>query len=88
MVGLPLATLAGNAQTPWLEAIERRLALTAKALASIKAMKMTGLDAIMSTKIASLRSAEIRASQRYRILNVLVSMACKQCTYYGTAPLF
>ena len=74
---MPLAKAAGNAQTPWLEAIEDRLEATAKALGSMKAIKMTGLADMVSSEIANLRIAEIRASRRHRILNVLVFIACK-----------
>lgn len=81
MLGLPLAKAAGNAQTPWLEAIEDRLEATAKALGSMKAIKMTGLADMVSSKIAQLRLAEIRASRRHRILNIFVFIACK-CRNY------
>lgn len=77
ILGLPIARAAGNAQTPWLEAIEVRLAATAKALGAMKAIKMTGLADIVSSKIASLRISEIRASRRHRILDILVFVTCK-----------
>ncbi|OAA35078.1 ABC multidrug transporter [Metarhizium rileyi] len=72
IAAVPLARAAGNAQIPWLEAIETRLTATAKALASMKAIKMTGLADIVSSRIASLRMDEIRASKRHRVLNILV----------------
>lgn len=59
IIGVPLAVAAGNAQIPWLEAIEERLAATSKALCAVKAIKMTGLSEIVSSKIASLRISEI-----------------------------
>ncbi|KAH0592836.1 hypothetical protein MHUMG1_09481 [Metarhizium humberi] len=62
---------AGNANVPWLEAIERRLAVTTKMLGSMKAIKMTGLTDVMSSVITSLRSLEIGASRRHRIFTVL-----------------
>ncbi|KJK82405.1 Multidrug resistance-associated protein [Metarhizium anisopliae BRIP 53293] len=72
IAAVPLARAAGNAQIPWLEAIETRLTATAKALGSMKAIKMTGLADIVSSRIAGLRMDEIKASRRHRVLNVLV----------------
>lgn len=77
LAGLPIARAAGNAQTPWLEAIEERLAATAKALGSMKAIRMTGLADIVSSRIAKLRLAEIRASRLHRVLNIFVFVICK-----------
>lgn len=77
MIGLPLAKAAGKAQTPWLEAIEDRLAATAKALGAMKAIKMTGLADIVSSRVTNLRLAEIRASRRHRVLNIFVFITCK-----------
>ena len=77
LIGLPLAKAAGNAQTPWLEAIEDRLAATAKALGATKSIKLTGLADIVSSRVTNLRLAEIRASRRHRVLSILVSITCK-----------
>lgn len=85
IVGLPLAGVAGNAQTPWLEAIEHRLAATAKALGSMKAIKMTGLADIVSSTIRQLRWDEIRASLRWRVLNIFVTISCKMPQHHGFA---
>lgn len=77
IVGLPIAGAAGNAQTPWLEAIEDRLAVTAKALGAMKPIKMTGLADIVSSTIRQLRLNEVRASLRWRVLNIFVTVSCK-----------
>lgn len=82
VVGLPIAGAAGNAQTPWLEAIEARLAVTAKALGSMKAIKMTGLAEIVSATIRQLRLDEIHASLRWRVLNIFVTISCEYCSQY------
>ncbi|OBT89053.1 hypothetical protein VE02_02018 [Pseudogymnoascus sp. 03VT05] len=70
IVGLPLAKAAGNAQIPWLEAIEDRLAATAKVLGPMKAIKSTGLTDIVSSQVGDLRLAEIHASLRHRVLTI------------------
>ncbi|KAH8672363.1 P-loop containing nucleoside triphosphate hydrolase protein [Ilyonectria robusta] len=59
IIGVPLAVAAGNAQIPWLEAIEERLAATSKALCAVKAIKMTGLSEIVSSKIANFTSSAL-----------------------------
>lgn len=82
MLGIPIAAAAGNANVPWLEAIERRLAVTTKMLGSMKAIKMTGLTDVMSNVIASLRSLEIVASRRHRIFTVLEAVTCEYSRFH------
>ncbi|RCI10632.1 hypothetical protein L249_4464 [Ophiocordyceps polyrhachis-furcata BCC 54312] len=84
--GIPLARAAGNAQTPWLEAIEERLAATSKALNSMKPIKMTGLADIVSSQLANFRMLEIRASLRHRVLNIFVFVAYFASS--GLAPVW
>jgi hypothetical protein len=84
LIGLPLAKAAGNAQTPWLKAIEDRLTATAKALTAMKAIKMTGLAGFVSSQIANLRFSEIRTSRRHRVLNIFVFIVCKYVKVYST----
>ncbi|KJZ74702.1 hypothetical protein HIM_05819 [Hirsutella minnesotensis 3608] len=86
IAGIPLARAAGNAQIPWLEAIEDRLEATSKALNAMKPIKMTGLANIVSEQIHSSRMAEIRASLRHRILNIFVFVAYFASS--GLAPVF
>ena len=75
IIGVPVAKAAADAQIPWLEAIEIRLAATAKSLGSTKAIKMTGLADIVSSRITNLRLDEIRASLRHRVYSILVFVA-------------
>lgn len=76
-VGIPVAAAAGDAQVPWLEAIEKRLAVTSKMLGAMKAIKMTGLADAMHTIVTGLRTAEIHASRRFRLLSVCETGAGK-----------
>lgn len=78
IIGVPVAKAAADAQIPWLEAIEIRLAATAKSLSSTKAIKMTGLADIVSSRITNLRLDEIRASLRHRVYSILVFVAGEQ----------
>ncbi|PIA92043.1 ABC transporter C family member 13 [Cercospora beticola] len=84
--GIPIARASGNAQVPWLEAIEARLAATAKTLSSIKFIKMIGMVEFASKQLAWLRVAEIRASRRHRILNIFVFMSTFM--YLAIAPVW
>ncbi|OBT64152.1 hypothetical protein VE03_06254 [Pseudogymnoascus sp. 23342-1-I1] len=86
LIGLPLAKAAGNAQTPWLEAIEDRLAATAKVLGAMKAIKATGLTDIVSSRVENLRLAEIHASLRHRVLIVFSAVISFAST--ALAPVF
>ncbi|KAF4592615.1 ABC transporter [Ophiocordyceps camponoti-floridani] len=86
VIGIPIAKAAGNAQTPWLEAIEERLAATSKALNAMKPIKMTGLADIVSSQIANYRILEIRASLRHRVLNIFVFIASFMSS--GLAPVW
>ncbi|KAG6119070.1 hypothetical protein E4U13_007997 [Claviceps humidiphila] len=79
-VGIPIATAAGNAQVPWLEAIEKRLAVTSKTLGNMKAIRMTGLTDAIHKFISSLRTQEIQASRLFRLLSVLQTGAAN-CTF-------
>ncbi|ODA75948.1 hypothetical protein RJ55_08589 [Drechmeria coniospora] len=73
-IGLPLATAAGNAQIPWLEAIEDRLAATSKLLSMAKPIRMTGLSDIMAAKVQFLRQQEVQASRSHRVLGIYMAM--------------
>lgn len=77
LASFPIATAAGKAQVPWLDAIETRLAATAQALGNFKLVRMTGLTESVSSNLRSLRSAEISAARRYRIFNIFLSIGCK-----------
>lgn len=76
LAGIPLAAAAGNAQEPWLEAIETRLAVTSKVLGSMKPIKMTGLTGAVSKAISALRVAEIKSSWSHRMWNMLDLGVC------------
>ncbi|KAG5953563.1 hypothetical protein E4U53_004782 [Claviceps sorghi] len=70
-IGIPIASAAGNAQVPWLEAIEKRLAVTSKTLGNMKSIRMAGLTDTIKDIISTLRAKEIRASRFFRLLSVL-----------------
>lgn len=63
--------MSASSQKSWIEAVQRRVAATASALANMKGVKMTGLAKIFDVELRNLRSSELRISRRYRgILSV------------------
>ncbi|KAG6008111.1 hypothetical protein E4U21_004993 [Claviceps maximensis] len=79
-VGIPLANATGNAQVPWLEAIEKRLAVTSRTLGTMKSIRMAGLTEPIYNIISSLRAKEVQASRLFRLLSVLQTGAAN-CTF-------
>jgi hypothetical protein len=73
MVGaMAISALAGSRQKLWLEAIEKRVDATAKVLGSMKGIKMTGLTDKLSRILQSMRDEEIKKSEKFRELLILV----------------
>ncbi|KAJ5157304.1 P-loop containing nucleoside triphosphate hydrolase protein [Penicillium canariense] len=72
IIGIPLAVASGKAQGTWLEAVEKRVAVTSRVLGVMKSIKMTGLTKVISHNIRGLRSQEIGASFLFRLYTVLV----------------
>lgn len=77
----PLAVIAGCAllmvavsapvdkrQAAWMKKIEKRVGLTASAIANMKAFKISGLAGIVGTLIQNLRTVEITVGKRFRWL--------------------
>lgn len=73
-----IAGIAGRRQKLWLEATQRRISNTANALKNLKAVKMTGLAGIVSKTMADFRDAEIKSSNMYRGLLIVVVALCKK----------
>ncbi|TQV93497.1 ABC multidrug transporter [Cordyceps javanica] len=73
VASLRVATIAGDAQVPWLEAIETRLEATSGALGALKGIRMTGVSGTISAMITRLRQEEIRSSLRYRLWNIFLN---------------
>jgi hypothetical protein len=61
-----LAPYAVRTQTAWIEAIQRRMAVTVELISGIKGVKMSGLIDRLHILLTALRLEEISASKRYR----------------------
>lgn len=55
-------------QAVWLEAIEKRIAVTSQMLGSIKGVKMCGLTDVLMARIQAMREQELHISGKFRRL--------------------
>ncbi|KAJ5085777.1 P-loop containing nucleoside triphosphate hydrolase protein [Penicillium argentinense] len=86
VAGVPLAVASSSAQGLWLEAVEERVAVTAKVLGVMKNIKMTGLTDVIADLVRKLRVQEIKAAFPYRLYGVIIVT----CSYASSAlaPVF
>ncbi|KAJ5979295.1 ABC transporter integral membrane type 1 [Penicillium viridicatum] len=70
----PVSAGCGEAQKKWVGHIQERLAVTTTMLEDIKAVKMMGLEVVLSDIITRCRKVELSASKRFRKLIVGVVM--------------
>ncbi|KAJ6002742.1 P-loop containing nucleoside triphosphate hydrolase protein [Penicillium sp. IBT 35674x] len=71
VAGLSVSMARANAQGLWLEFVEERVSVTSKVLGVMKNVKMTGLTDIVANSLRKLRTDEIGASQRMRVIQVI-----------------
>ncbi|KAJ5246170.1 P-loop containing nucleoside triphosphate hydrolase protein [Penicillium chermesinum] len=71
VVGLPISMARAKAQGVWLEFVEERVSVTSKVLGVMRNIKMTGLTDIVADSLRKLRTDEIGASQRMRVIRVI-----------------
>lgn len=76
VAGLPVSMARANAQGVWLEFVEERVSVTSKVLGVMKNVKMTGLTDIVANSLRKLRTDEIGASQRMRVIRVINNTIC------------
>jgi ABC-type multidrug transport system fused ATPase/permease subunit len=67
-----ISALAGPRQKVWLEAIEKRVDVTAKVLGSVNGVRTAGLTDKLYTLVQTMRTDEIAMSERFRRLLILV----------------
>ncbi|KAH8693924.1 ABC transporter [Talaromyces proteolyticus] len=72
LIALLVAVKAGEKQNLWIEAIQKRVGITAETLGAMKGAKMSGMVERLSAKITALRENEILVSQQFRTLLVVV----------------
>ncbi|KAE9364281.1 P-loop containing nucleoside triphosphate hydrolase protein [Stipitochalara longipes BDJ] len=63
-----IGNAAANAQKNWVDAVQKRVGVTASMLGSMKAVKMIGLSALFSNRIQKLRVFELRQSGKFRYI--------------------
>lgn len=77
LAGTKVAIHAGPRQKIWLEAIQKRVGVTASMLGAMKSVKMLGLARNLSVIIQELRTEEIKSSRKFRELLILVVSLCE-----------
>ncbi|KAJ5715595.1 ABC transporter integral membrane type 1 [Penicillium malachiteum] len=85
LVCVLISLLAGPRQKIWLEAIEKRIDITAQVLTCVKGVRMAGLTDKLFTIIQKMRVDEVRMSERFRRLLILVVAVAY--SNYSLSPL-
>ncbi|KAJ6134374.1 ABC transporter integral membrane type 1 [Penicillium sp. IBT 18751x] len=80
-----ISALAGPRQKLWLEAIEKRVDITAQVLGSVKGIRMAGLTDKLYNIIHTMRIHEVKMSKRFRRLLILVVAVAY--SNYSISPL-
>ena len=73
-------------QAQWLEAIERRIAVTSQMLGSMKGVIMCGLTDVLGTHIQAMRMEELRISGKFRRLLIWNMGLGKYSNFNGLIP--
>ncbi|PWY66113.1 putative multidrug resistance-associated protein [Aspergillus heteromorphus CBS 117.55] len=68
----PISTRYGRAQAAWVKQVQKRLSITSTMLKDMKAVKMLGLETVLSEVITTYRKSELGISKRYRKLLVVI----------------
>ena len=68
-----LGRVSARTQRIWVEAVQKRIAVTSQTLAQLKGIKMLGLTEQLSSNLQDQRLVEIRASKRHRAVNVFMN---------------
>ncbi|KAM0811819.1 hypothetical protein AB5N19_12175 [Seiridium cardinale] len=75
-----IVSYAGDSQKAWLSSVQRRVGLTASIIANMKNLKISGLTKPVGEFIQGLRTEELNAGSRFRLL-ILLSIII------GSSPL-
>jgi len=75
--GSLVAVAAGNRQTLWVSASERRIDLTTSMLGRFKSIKLSGYAEAIASKISDLRDNEVEISKKFRRFLVGMVALCK-----------
>lgn len=70
LLAMLVGKASGRRQQAWIEAVQKRIAVTAKALPYMKTIKMIGLVGSITSTLEKYRLDEVAASKRWRRLQV------------------
>ncbi|KAF5492420.1 ABC transporter atnG [Colletotrichum siamense] len=68
-----MSAFADKAQVSWMEATQERVAMTARAVAGMKSIKLLGLSESVYDLLQKLRKAELHAARHFRHIEVLTA---------------
>ncbi|KAF4878441.1 ABC transporter atnG [Colletotrichum siamense] len=68
-----MSAFADKAQVSWMEATQERVAMTARAVAGMKSIKLLGLTESVRDLLQELRKAELHAARHFRYIEVLTA---------------
>ncbi|KAJ3959309.1 hypothetical protein N0V92_004092 [Colletotrichum tropicale] len=68
-----MSAFADKAQVSWMEATQERVAMTARAVAGMKSIKLLGLSESVHDLLQKLRKAELHAARHFRYIEVLTA---------------
>lgn len=77
LLSTALSRLTSKEQQKWLQAVQKRLGATQKMLASLKAIKMMGMERRVHRLVSNLRLDEMTAAKTFRKLLSLTAVLCK-----------
>lgn len=79
---------AKHTQKEWIEAVQKRVAITSSALRSIRGIKMQGLTARLSEDLQELRVQELEYAKPFRKNIVVTAVTSNITTLCGPAITF
>ncbi|KAK3381207.1 putative ABC multidrug transporter [Podospora didyma] len=80
-IGLIILTrFTGDSQRAWMGGVQKRVGLTATAIAGMKNLKISGLSAAVSDFVQGLRVEELAAGARFRKITIIAAL-------FGFVPL-
>ena len=65
---------AGKRQGAWMENLQKRVGVTANAIANMTSLKISGLTGQMTSFIQALRTKELDSAKRFRLFNVTAAV--------------
>ncbi|KAL0930703.1 ABC transporter [Colletotrichum truncatum] len=83
-----VAKLTGKRQTLWMGSIHKRVGATTKAIADIKALKISGMSGSIAAKISDMRLKELNAGGHWRLMLLAAGLIALTPSQLGPVMTF